>query len=238
MMTMLTLVRRVNRPSGVLMLALLTGVGSASALAMIRQPLWTSALAVLGGLTLPAIWYWRRLAGRVGLPLAVLSVLTTLQSLHSVEHIAQWVQRYILGLPYQQSSGILSPLNAEVVHFIWNWSVVAVAAWLLLNGVRGGLGGWLFGAWSLAHALEHLYLFQQYLGILKIQALRGESLAVAQGLPGILGSEGWLSRQGANPTINYVCTLAPQLITAQRLDVHFWWNAGETLLLVAFAWSA
>jgi hypothetical protein len=54
----------------------------------------------------------------------------------------------------------------------------------------------------------------------------------AQGLPGVLGRDGWLARSPASQG-TFLCRL-PGLTTATRLDVHFWWNIGEiTLLLLA-----
>jgi hypothetical protein len=52
----------------------------------------------------------------------------------------------------------------------------------------------------------------------------------AQGLPGILGRDGWLARSELTRG-TFLCNL-PGLTTASRLDVHFWWNVGETALLL------
>ena len=52
----------------------------------------------------------------------------------------------------------------------------------------------------------------------------------AQGLPGILGRDGWLAHSPATKG-TFLCTL-PGLTTAMRLDVHFWWNVIEMLLLL------
>jgi len=54
----------------------------------------------------------------------------------------------------------------------------------------------------------------------------------AQGLPGIIGRDGWLARSVVTQG-TFLCTL-PGLTTAMRLDVHFWWNLIEmSLLLIA-----
>jgi len=52
----------------------------------------------------------------------------------------------------------------------------------------------------------------------------------AQGLPGIIGRDGWLARSPVTQG-TFICTL-PGLTTAMRLDVHFWWNTIEMLLLL------
>lgn len=78
-------------------------------------------------------------------------------------------------------------------------------------------------------------------GVTRLEAVRelqaaGLPLAGAQGLPGILGRNGWLALQAAtSPGAQFLCTLAPGLKNAPRLDVHFWWNAGEVVLLFAAA---
>jgi hypothetical protein len=52
----------------------------------------------------------------------------------------------------------------------------------------------------------------------------------AQGLPGIIGRDGWLARSPITQG-TFICTL-PGLTTAMRLDVHFWWNTIEMALLL------
>ena len=52
----------------------------------------------------------------------------------------------------------------------------------------------------------------------------------AQGLPGILVRDGWLARSPVTQG-TFLCTL-PGVTTAMRLDVHFWWNVVEMLLLL------
>ena len=50
----------------------------------------------------------------------------------------------------------------------------------------------------------------------------------AQGLPGILGRDGWLARSPI--TCGTFIRDIPYLTTAIRLDIHFWWNAIEMTL--------
>jgi len=52
----------------------------------------------------------------------------------------------------------------------------------------------------------------------------------AQGLPGFFGRDGWLATSDVTRD-TFLCRL-PGLTTAVRLDVHFWWNVGETALLI------
>lgn len=171
-------------------------------------------------------------------PLALLGVLLVAQSLHTVEHIAQWVQYHILGWPLKASSGIISPLNAEVVHFVWNMGVLIVVVYLLEAGLRNRWM-WLLLVWAAAHSAEHVYLFTNY--VFEVWRLRMEGLPIglAQGKPGFFGAGGLLGNIApASPPVAWLCTLAPGLVEAPRLDVHFWWNAGEVALLFLAALAA
>ena len=56
------------------------------------------------------------------------------------------------------------------------------------------------------------------------------SNVAAQGLPGILGRDGWLATSELTQG-TFICRLSG-VTTAVRLDVHFWWNIGETMLLL------
>ena len=55
----------------------------------------------------------------------------------------------------------------------------------------------------------------------------------AQGLPGVLGRDGWLASSAATRG-TFLCRL-PGVTTAVRLDIHFWWNTGETALMILAA---
>ena len=190
------------------------------------------AIAGLGPLWLLR---WRGLIGQQGWPLTVLEILVVLQGGHTIEHLAQMYQKYALGWASQDASGLLSPLNAEIVHFVWNWSVAITVAYLLWSGVRNWAGVGLF-AWSLAHAGEHTYLFWQYLGTLRTLAANGASWALAQGQPGIFGIGGWASRNDAVSAALFLCQpLGWGLTQTPRLELHFWWNFYEVLLVLLFA---
>ncbi len=196
------------------------------------MPIWGATTVVLGLLLAPGIRKWHADLQRYGITAMVLSILLAMQSFHSIEHGAQWIQYHILDWPSWQSSGLISVFNAEWVHFIWNWAVVAVVIYL----VRRGMQGWwarLLLIWAVAHACEHAYMLARYLELQRELARLGVPAVSAQGLPGILGRDGWLARSPATRG-SFVCRL-PGITTAPRLDVHFWWNAGETSLLLAAA---
>ena len=196
--------------------------------------LWSATLIGLALLLYPAGMKWRDDLARWGWPLTVLSILVALQGFHTIEHLVQWAQKYLLGWAYQDSSGLISPLNAEIVHFVWNWSVVLVVGYLLWSGLRHPLGFLLF-AWSLAHSLEHLYLFVNYLETLGVLVGTHQPWSLAQGQPGIFGRYGWLSQNVPDSAV-FVCNLInPGLLNGQRLDIHFWWNMWEALLMLIYA---
>jgi hypothetical protein len=128
------------------------------------------------------------------------------------------------------STGLLSAANAEWVHFLWNWIVLLALIALLRGGMRNAWS-WLLLAWALAHTLEHSYMFIRHLQVLDELRRVGVTSITAQGLPGVLGRDGWLARSEVTQG-TFLCRL-PGVTTATRLDVHFWWNIGETLLLLA-----
>lgn len=190
-------------------------------------PLWSAVVLTLALLLMPVTQKWRADRRELGWPLTVLGVLLATQGFHTVEHVAQWAQYHLLGWPLKASSGLISPLNAEIVHFAWNWAVLLTVIGLVLAGLRNRWM-WLLLAWAAAHTAEHTYLFVAYL----------QSGGV-QGLPGFFGAGGWLAgRVGLSAPITFLCRIAPGLATAPRLDVHFWWNIGEIGLLLLAAGAA
>jgi hypothetical protein len=76
-------------------------------------------------------------------------------------------------------------------------------------------------------------MFARYLEMRGELARLGFPSLSAQGLPGVLGRDGWLARSPATQG-TFLCRL-PGLTTAPRIDVHWWWNAGEITLLLASA---
>jgi hypothetical protein len=161
-----------------------------------------------------------------------LSVLVALQGLHMLEHSAQWVQFHILRWPAYRSIGLMPAANAEWVHFVWSWVVLLMCVLLFARGMRGPWG-WLLLIWTAAHSAEHAYLLVRYLQIAEELRALGTSSALLHTLPGILGRDGWLATAEATQG-TWLCRL-PGLTTATRLDVHFWWNVGTTLLLLPAA---
>ena len=145
----------------------------------------------------------------------VFQALLILQGLHLGEHLVQMAQIYLLGWPPPLARGVVSTLDVEKVHFIWNLVVLTAIAWLLHRGIRSA---WLVAtlAWAALHTAEH--------GFLLTTAL----LSGLEGRPGILGAGGLLAHFGWN---------VPGLTTWSRPTVHFAWNTGEVALL-ALAWPA
>jgi hypothetical protein len=196
------------------------------AVTQLSAPIWAAAMLVLVLILVPAIRKWQADRAVFGWPLTVMSILLATQSLHTIEHIAQWVQYHLLNWPLKASSGIISPLNAEFVHFGWNWAVLLTVVYLLRSGMNT-TWMWLLFVWAAAHSAEHSYMFSNYL-----------ASGGVQGLPGFLGKGGWLAlNAGVSAPLEFICRQAPALIEAPRLDVHFWWNTGEIALLILSAHS-
>lgn len=208
--------------------SLLVGVcGGMLAMRLAAIPVWGVVLAVLVLLMVAAIPKWQADQRHYGTPVMVLSILVAAQGFHTVEHIAQIIQYHVLGWSARAAVGLISPANAEWVHFTWNWLVLVVVIYLFRAGMRGW-SGWALLIWSGAHTFEHSYLMLRYMQMLAELRELGITNLSAQGLPGIVGRDGWLARSDLTRG-TFLCTL-PGLATAPRLDVHFWWNAGEMLL--------
>jgi hypothetical protein len=195
-------------------------------------PLWLITLIVMLALLPVGVVKWREDRRRYGNTVMLLSIVLVTQGLHTIEHLTQFVQYYILFLPARQSNGLLSPANSEVVHFVWNWAVVLVIYFLIRGGMQN-FWTYLLMAVAVAHTLEHTYMFTHYLMVLTDLHGIGVENVTAQGLPGILGRDGWLARSPL--TRGTFLSVLPGLTTAMRLDVHFWWNALEMSLLLISA---
>lgn len=211
---------------GALALGLLIGWAG---MRWLNWPLWQSTAALLAILLASGIAKWRADARRYGTVTMGLGILLAAQGFHTIEHIAQWMQYHVLNWSARASTGLLSPANAEWVHFVWNWIVLLTVLCLLRGGMRN-IWAWLLLAWALAHTLEHTYMFVRYLEVLEDLQRMGVSTVTAQGLPGVLGHDGWLARSEVTQG-TFICRL-PGVTTAIRLDVHFWWNIGEIVLLL------
>lgn len=199
---------------------------------LLGWPLWVASSIGLVLLLAPGVLKWRDDWRRHGQLVMVLSVLIAAQGFHTIEHISQIVEYHLLKWPPFASSGLISAANSEWVHFIWNWLVLALLIYLLRGGMRN-VWAWLLLAWAFAHALEHSYMLARYLEMVRELQRLGFPEISAQGLPGVLGRDGWLARSPATQG-TFLCRL-PGVTTAPRLDVHFWWNAGEIGLLLAAA---
>lgn len=205
------------------------------AVTRLSVPLWGAAVLVLALLVYPAARKWHRDRHVLGFPGMLLSVLLATQGFHTIEHLAQWVQYHLLGWSLNAANGLISPLNAEVVHFGWNWAVMLAVGILLAAGLRGRWM-WLLFLWAAAHTAEHTYMFVNYLAEVQRLSALGLPLDAAQGLPGFFGQGGWLAANaGSTGPLAFVCTIIPDLTSAPRLDVHFWWNMGEIVLLLVAA---
>ncbi len=195
---------------------------------LLKWPLWLASAVILAILLIPIAIKSRTDLKRYGLTVALLGALLTVQGFHTIEHIAQWVQYHLLFWSMRQSSGLISPANAEWVHFVWNWGVLLAVLILVRGGLRNIWAGFLLGV-ALAHTIEHTYTFIRYFMVLQELRELGVTNITAQGLPGIIGRDGWLARSAwTQGTI--LCSI-PGLTTAIRLDVHFWWNVLEMGML-------
>jgi hypothetical protein len=106
---------------------------------------------------------------------------------------------------------------------------VLAAIILLLRGGMRNFWMWLLFAVALFHSVEHSYTFLRYQLVLGELRSLGVANVPAQGLAGIIGRDGLLARsEWARGT--WICRI-PGITTAVRLDVHFWWNAIEVILL-------
>jgi hypothetical protein len=196
----------------------------------LELPLWSITVVVLLALTPVGVIKWRedlRLHGRT---VMLLSIIMIAQGVHTIEHLTQWTQYYLLFLPARQSNGLISAANAEWVHFTWNWLVLGFVVALIRGGIRNPWIFLLLGV-ATAHAFEHSYTFIRHLLVLSELRQLGVFDVTAQGLPGVIGRDGWLARSEA--TRGTIFSTLPGITTAMRLDVHFWWNLIEMLLLLA-----
>ncbi|HRJ42078.1 MAG TPA: hypothetical protein PL105_09360, partial [Caldilineaceae bacterium] len=121
-----------------------------------------------------------------GATVMLLSLLLTAQGGHTVEHVVQWLQYYLLGWPIRQANGLLSAANVEWVHFVWNWGVLLAIIGLMRGGMRNGWA-WLLLGVAVGHTIEHSYLLVRHYQVLAELRQMGIAGVTAQRLPGILG---------------------------------------------------
>jgi hypothetical protein len=219
-----------RRQTRIVIISLLVGFAlSLLAVIFLSWPLWAATAIILVTLLPAGVVKWRNDRRLFGFTAMVLSIVLTTQGLHTIEHLVQWTQYHVLFWTMRQSSGLLSPANAEWVHFVWNWLVLIAVVILMVGGMRNKWA-WLLLAVTFFHTVEHSYTFIRYQLVLRELSAMDLLNITAQGLPGIVGRDGWLARSALTRG-TFICTI-PGLTTAIRLDVHFWWNAIEMTLLV------
>lgn len=191
-------------------------------------PIWGGTITFLGVIAVPVGLKWWDDFVRLGVAAGVLSALLMLQSFHFLEHAVQMVQYYLFNRPPALSQGLISSLNVEWVHVIWNSIVLVLTIYLMRKGLAG-FWGWVLVIWTTAHTMEHLFLLVRYLQMLQeVKALGLPTYSVVQALPGFFGRDGWLSESG-------LCGQIWGLTTLPRVAIHFFWNLGETSLLLVAA---
>jgi hypothetical protein len=190
----------------------------------------SQASALAFGLVIVAVSpKWIDDTRRWGISVGVLGALITLQSLHLLEHGVQMIQFYFLNWPAGKSLGLISALNVEWVHFIWNWLIWSLTVYLVVRGMRNPWS-YVLLTWATLHSLEHTYLLVRYLQVLReLGQFDLPLFTVTQALPGVFGRNGWLA-------LSELCGRIPGLTTAPRSVIHFWWNLGEVTLLLCAAW--
>jgi hypothetical protein len=213
-----------------LLIALAAGVGVLTGYGLTRAgfPIWGGTLAFLGVMAIPVSLKWRDDLERFGVAAAGLSVLLALQGFHTVEHVVQLAQFYLFNRPGIEAQGLISSLNVEWVHFVWNWLAWGGVVYLVRSGMKG-LWGYPLLVWVTLHSAEHTFMLLHYLHVNAELGLLGQPMfQAAQVLPGFLGRDGWL----ANNVL--FCRSIPGLATLPRVAIHFYWNVGEmTFLLLA-----
>ncbi len=216
-------------------MAITLAIGTAAGIVAVRYlgyPLWIGTTIALAAVSWPVAQKWLDDLHRYGPVGLALSILLMTQGFHALEHAVQVFERYVLGWPPYLAHGLISALDVEWVHFSWNWVVVFLGVYLIRRGMRGPWA-WLFLIWALAHSLEHTYLTARYLLIKRELAALGVPAVSAQGLPGLLGRDGWLAKLAVQ--LGFPLGRLPGLTTAPRIDLHFWYNVGEMLFLILAA---
>ena len=135
--------------------------------------------------------------------IALFGTLVASQFGHVVEHVVQVVQIHVLDMRAPDARGLLSPLDTEWVHFLWNdWILVAIAVLLVAYPAIRSL--WVAAAFSTWHAIEHAYLVAGYL----VTGISGQ--------PGLLAAGGLIG--GGLPI--------------SRPDLHLFYNVAELVPLL------
>ena len=159
-------------------------------------PLWMATALVLVMMLPAGVLKWRDDKRAYGTTIMILSILVSAQGLHTLEHLAQFTQYHALYWTMRQSVGLLSPANAEWVHFAWNWSVLLAVILLLRGGVRN-VWMWLLLAVAGFHAVEHTYTFVRYQMVLPSCAGWGSKTSRRRGCrASSAATAGWRAANG------------------------------------------
>lgn len=116
--------------------------------------------------------------------LAMLYVMVMFQGAHTIEHLAQMYELHILGWPGPSAKGIISFLDVEWVHLIWNTWVVLMLGWLLFI-YRRHPWIWALFIFAIYHEAEHVYMVSVYIktGIAGTPGLLARGGVIGGGLP-------------------------------------------------------
>lgn len=157
----------------------------------------------------PLVGLMTRTISRDSRYLGFFFILVVTQGGHFIEHLAQMIQMYVLGMPAMQAHGLIGTLDIEWVHFIWNSWVLIYGIFLLYYGRKNP---WLWALLVLAlwHEAEHIYIIDCYLKT------------------GMAGNPGLLARGGAlwgglpiiRPNLHFLYTLIE-----------------ESLLILGYLWA-
>ncbi len=138
---------------------------AASWLGMITSIILKYPIAVVGLVTLipwlplflsEALWKYRHYAW-----FALYEILLVTQGLHMIEHIAQIMQIYVLGVPRAEAHGIFGNLDVEYVHFFFDTSL-EIGVILLLFKFPKNIPLWAAGVVGFWHTTEHWYITYYY----------------------------------------------------------------------------
>lgn len=190
-----------------------------------RAALWVASLAALAVAGAPWLLKLRDDLRAHGVAITTLFAMLLAQGLHTLEHVVQVGQVYLLDWPAGRALGLVTAANAEWIHLAWNLLVLVGVLVLMSRGMRS-FWAWALLLWACAHTFEHAYLFVRYLQVTaEARQLGLGGFPVAQSLPGIVGRDGLLAMQTW-------CGRIPGLTDAPRAVVHFVWNLGEVVLLI------
>jgi hypothetical protein len=103
-----------------------------------------------------ATWKYRHYAW-----FALYEILVVTQGLHFIEHIAQILEIYVLGVPRAEAHGIFGNLDQEYVHFFFD-SFLEVGVIILLFKFKKNIALWITGVIGLWHTAEHWYITYYY----------------------------------------------------------------------------